>query len=85
MFGRIGDYMDIVFNSQEELYKRVKPALLSKQKEIQRFNNTNLEIDEIWRILIEKKWKEANDLTLSDIVNDIMNASYEELINKEEV
>ena len=77
--------MDIVFNSQEELYKRVKPALLSKQKEIQRFNNTNLEIDEIWRILIEKKWKEANDLTLSDIVNDIMNASYEELINKEEV
>ena len=77
--------MDIVFNSQEELYKRVKPALLSKQKEIQRFNNTNLEIDEIWRILIEKKWKEANDLTLSDIVNDIMNTSYEELINKEEV
>lgn len=77
--------MDIVFNSQEELYKRVKPALLSKQKEIRKLNNTNFKIDEIWGILIETKWKKANNLTLSDIVNDIMNTSYEELINKEEV
>lgn len=65
--------MDINFNSSEELFKRVKPAIHAKIEELKRLNFKNVKDIDIWNYLIEEKWKNGNNLALSDIVNDIIN------------
>lgn len=64
--------MEIFFSSQEELYKRVQPALRAKLAELHRLGYPYIHIVDIWKYLVETKWKKAKDLTLSDIVSDIM-------------
>lgn len=64
--------MDIKFNSQEELYDRVKPALNAKLQELHRLGFSYITIDDIWNYLKESKWKNGKDLTLSDIVSNII-------------
>ena len=59
------------FKSLEELYDRVKPALSTKVFESHEFGFEVSEID-IWKYLVETRWKKAHKLTLSDIVNDIL-------------
>ncbi len=56
------------FNSLEELYKRVTPALKIKANES---NNTLIEKD-IWDYLTYTKWVNGVDLTLAGIVDDIL-------------
>ena len=65
--------MDIKFNSIEELYKRVYPALKSKVKELKRYNMNYIKEVDIWNSLIESKWKNTRGLLLSDMVDDILN------------
>lgn len=60
------------FKSIEELFDRVKPALEIKVFEGRKFGIQVKEID-IWNYLVNNKWKFANNLMLSDIVNDILN------------
>lgn len=64
--------MDFEFNSQEELFKRVKPALNAKVMELHRLGYSYITIDDIWNYLIETKWKKGKDLMLSDIVSNII-------------
>ena len=64
--------MDIKFNSQEELFVRVKPALNAKLQELHRLGFSYITIDDIWNYLKESKWKNGKDLTLSDIVSNII-------------
>ena len=59
--------MDFEFSSKEELYNRVKPALRAKTCELHRLGYTYI------NYLIETKWKTAHNLSLSDIVDDILN------------
>ena len=40
--------MDIKFNSQEELYNRVKPALNAKLQELHRLGFSYVTINDIW-------------------------------------
>ena len=68
-------FMDYEFNSQEELFKRVKPALNSKKSEFDQLGYSYIEIIDVWNYLIENRWKSAHDLMLSDIVHDILNVS----------
>ncbi len=66
--------MDIEFNSVEELYERLKPALRSKLAELKREGYYYLTIKDIWNYLKENKWNESKNLSLSDMVSDIFNS-----------
>ena len=59
--------MDIEFKNLEELKSRITPALETKVKEI----NSFVTKEDIWNYLKEK-WKKTNNLTLYDIINDII-------------
>jgi hypothetical protein len=70
--------MDIEFNSLEELKQRVTPALETKLKELKSKNYNYVTIEDIWQFLI-KNWKKGKDLTLYDIINDILNLNNEDI------
>ena len=64
--------MDLEFSSQEELFKRVQPASNAKLAELHRLGYPYIQVSDIWRYLVEEKWKKSHELTLSDIVHDIL-------------
>ena len=66
--------MDYEFDSQLELFKRVRPALSAKKIECHRLGFSNIKDTDIWNYLIESKWKKGKNLMLSDIVSDIMHS-----------
>jgi hypothetical protein len=61
------------FNTEQELYDRVLPALTSKVSELERKNIKNIKQRDIWQMLKQTKWMTAHDLTLAEIVSDILN------------
>ena len=65
--------MDFTFNSKEELYKMIEPALDAKKSELNRLGYRYIHKNDIWNYLILTKWAKAHDLELSDIVSDILN------------
>lgn len=65
--------MDINFNSQEELYNRIKPALKTKKREMNRMGYPFIEEEDIWNYLKEIKWKNDKNLSLFQMVTDILN------------
>lgn len=66
--------MDINFNSLEELYQRIKPALNTKKQEMQRSGFSYIKEEDIWNFLKEKKWQNSKNLSLYEMTNDILNA-----------
>ena len=66
--------MDIEFSSLEELYNRLRPALLTKLSDLKANGYGYLKIEDIWNYLKENKWKSSHDLMLSDMVSDILNS-----------
>ena len=69
--------MDIEFSSIGELFERLKPALRTKKSELKEYGYGYLKIEDIWDYLKEKKWKKSQNLSLSDMVSDILNADNE--------
>jgi hypothetical protein len=65
--------MDFEFSSREELFQRVKPALNTKVRELHRFGYTYINQNDVFNYLGEKVWSKSFDLTLADIVSDILN------------
>ena len=65
--------MDITFGSLEELYKRVKPALLTKKEEMRRNGYVYIKEQDIWNYLKEVKWINSKNLSLYDMTSDILN------------
>ena len=63
------------FNSITELYMRVLPALRSKKKELAISKLGFVTEKDIWDCLRETKWSKETNLTLFDIVNDILTVS----------
>lgn len=70
--------MDIEFKNLDELKKRIMPAIQTKQKELNKKYKIVTQ-DDIWNYLIKTKWKKSTNLTLYDIVNDILNLNNEEI------
>ncbi len=68
------------FQSLQELYERVFPALHSKREELRIQKLPFITEKIIWNCLMERKWHRNVDLTLFDIVNDILNITEKELI-----
>ena len=65
--------MDIKFETLEELYKRIKPALITKKNEMHRDGYIYIKEEDIWNYLKEIKWKDAKALSLNDKTSDILN------------
>ncbi len=61
------------FNSLEELYTRLKPALHTKKEEMRRAGYEYIKSEDIWNYLKESIWKKANNLSLHQMVSDILN------------
>ena len=69
--------MEFEFSSVEELYNRLKPALRTKLSELAEYGYGYLRIEDIWNYLKENKWINGHDLSLNDMVSDILNADNE--------
>lgn len=65
------------FNSLEELYVRLKPALHTKKEEMRRAGYEYIKSEDIWNYLKESVWKKANNLSLHQMVSDILNTDSE--------
>lgn len=65
--------MDIEFKTLEELYKRIRPALYTKKEEMRRSGYPYIEEEDIWNYLKDEKWIKTNNLTLYQMVDDILN------------
>lgn len=66
---------DIKFNSLEELYNRLIPAMETKVNELKNNGIKYININDIWDYLRKYKWNYSRNLTLSDCVDDILNTS----------
>lgn len=64
--------MDIRFSSVVELKQHLMPALKLRKKELQKKNILITE-DKIWDYLVECFWKQSIQLSLSQMVDDILN------------
>ena len=73
--------MDISFNSIDELYKRVYPALKSKIKELKANKIDYIKEEDVWNFLVESRWKSRKGIVLSDIVDDILNTDNDKIEN----
>ena len=72
---------DIKFESINELYNRVLPALKSKKKELKKNNIKYISEKDIWLVISKFKWQKQKDLTLADIVDDILNTDNSKLLS----
>lgn len=71
------------FNSLNELYKHIRPALVARVEELRRMKIYTTEED-IFLCLSEIKWRKATNLTISNMTNDIFNITKEELLGGKE-
>jgi len=71
--------MNNEFNTKEELFNRVKPALRIKEKDLIKLGYPNITGLDVWNYLIESKWSKSKNLVLSDIVDDILNVDVDAL------
>ena len=67
------------FSSMEELYKRCEPALKSKVKDLTRVGVNYVQKADVWNYLKNNVWCKKSNLTLGELVNDIMTVSNGEL------
>jgi len=65
--------MDVEFNSLEELYRRIKPALHTKKEEMKRNGYPYIKEEDIWNYLKEVKWVHSKNLSLYQMVSDVLN------------
>lgn len=65
--------MDVEFNSLEELYRRIKPALHTKKEEMKRSGYPYIKEEDIWNYLKEIKWVHSKNLSLYQMVSDVLN------------
>ena len=64
---------EIYFNSLQELYLRLKPALSARRNELNRNGLTYITEEDIWNYFKETKWKNSNNLSLHEMVSDVFN------------
>lgn len=67
------------YTTQKELYNALLPAFRVKQRLINQTNNF-ISNEDIWLCLIDNKWRHSHNLTISEMVNDIITADISLLI-----
>ena len=73
--------MDIEFKDREELYKRVVPALRVKKRLFLK-KGINVSENDIFEYLAKEKWSKGINVTLSDVVSDILNVEETSFIGR---
>lgn len=71
--------MEVMFNSLEELYRRLKPALITKKEEMRRNGYIYIKEEDIWNYLKEIKWQNSKDLSLYQMTCDILDTNDSEI------
>lgn len=71
--------MELYFSNQDELYKRLLPALRIKKKEFKKII-PNIEEEDIWNNLKNGKWNQAIGLSLSIMVDDILHLTIADIL-----
>lgn len=66
------------FSSEEDLYKRLLPALRSKVREL-KLAGLIVKEEEIWELLRSTTWKDSHDLSINQVVSDIFGLTIEEV------
>ncbi len=64
---------EIKFKSLSELHNRLKPALKTRSAEL-KLKHFYINEVELWNYFKDHKWKNAANLSLADMVEDILNA-----------
>lgn len=59
------------FNSLEELKERIMPALSKRANDFKTLGH-NISEEDIWLYLKQNKWMHSKNLSLNEIVNDIL-------------
>ena len=65
--------MNSEINSLKDLYQLLLPALKSKKREMKLSKNSYIKEIDIWNYIKDNIWQNSNNLTLSDMVSDILN------------
>lgn len=69
------------FKSLEELYKKLLPAFRVKINDLRRNNITTVNNEDIWNYLKDTTWIRKENLTLGEMVNDIITLSEIDITN----
>ncbi|HHX33262.1 MAG TPA: hypothetical protein GX713_03455 [Mollicutes bacterium] len=69
------------FNTIEELYNKLLPALKTKVNDLKRKHIIYIKEEDIWEYLTKSYWKNSKELTLADMVNDILSTPDSDLEN----
>ena len=69
------------FTSLQQLYRKLLPAFNVKKRLILNTKYKDITNENIWMYLTETKWKKTHNLSLPEMINDIITVDLEE-INK---
>lgn len=69
--------MEIKFNSVNELYSRLIPALKYKQRELKKEGCDYITYNDVWNYLKKTKWIKGSNLHLYEMINDVMKVNLE--------
>lgn len=69
------------FNSINELYNRLLPAMETKKNDLLRNTKVLISEKEIWGYIRYNYWNKKSKLTLGEMVNDILSTPDHELID----
>ncbi len=69
----------LMFQSLNDLYAHILPALKSKTKELHKNGYKYIHEEDIWNYLKKYKWRTSRDLDLGIMVNDIFSIELKEL------
>lgn len=67
------------FTSLQQLYRKLLPAFNVKKRLILKSKYKDINNEKIWNYLTETKWKEATNLSLSEMINDIITVDLEDI------
>jgi len=73
------------FTSLQQLYRKLIPAFNVKKRLIMNSKYKNITNENIWKYLSETKWKNSYNLSLPDMINDIITADLEDISKYMEV
>ena len=65
--------MDLEIETIEDLYHRLRPALRTKRRSLRAQDKIEMTEEEIWNYLRRSKWNQSKDLSLAEMVDDILN------------
>lgn len=64
--------VDFKFDTLNDLYKRLMPALTCKKRELCRLKLFYLKEIDIWNYLVATKWQKKEDIRIHELVEDIL-------------